>query len=94
MRKKLIVVPAVLLLVGAAGVGTKLVHADSRTQPAHITTLSPVGADGDTVNQQVGDKNAPDTGAAAKAVSNTPDTDNVQSGDQTGADTPEADSGD
>lgn len=90
IQKKLLVIPAALLLAGASGIG--FVHAS--TGGATPQTLS-VSADPNTADVQQGSQSTPDlAGAAAEADApeaasaiDAPGGPDVQQGDQTGADT-------
>ncbi|GAC1405582.1 MAG: hypothetical protein NVSMB52_19340 [Chloroflexota bacterium] len=88
IQKRLLFVPAALLLAGASGIG--YVHASSTP---HRTTIS-AGADASTADVQPGGQTAPDVAGAA-AESKAPESakadpagwPDVQQGDQTGPDT-------
>ena len=83
--KRWLVVAAITLLVGAAGAGSMTALAQSAT-PVHPAQGAAVldsnepasAADADTVDEQVGDQSAADTGV--EEATSGPDTDNVQDG--------------
>lgn len=97
MKKRLLVIPAAVLLAGASGIG--FVHASTGTASQPAISTSPQ-TDNATGNVQQGDQNTPDVAGAADtpaeanapetaaaAESTSPDGDNVQQGDQSGPDT-------
>ena len=98
MKKRLLVIPAALLLAGASGIG--YVHASSGSTPTTVSLSTQ--ADNNTGDVQQGDTTSPDVAGAAQATDapeanaaetaagtevTAPDGDNVQQGDQTGSDT-------
>lgn len=98
MKKRLLIIPAAVLLAGASGV--RFVHAASGPTPSSITASAQTDNNGGNVQQ--GDQTSLDVAGAANATdapeanaseaatgaeSTAPDGDNVQQGDQTGTDT-------
>lgn len=88
-KKRLLLIPAALLLAGASGVG--FAHAASGPTPTSVTTSAhaAVGvAQGDATDAaepaDAPEANASETAGGTEATA--PDGDNVQQGDQTAAD--------
>lgn len=90
-QKKLLVIPAALLLAGASGIG--FVHAAQGTTNAPAIT-APAQTDNNLGSVQQGDQNTPDVAGATEAnapeaasAADAPGGPDVQQGDQTSADT-------